>query len=163
MRAGKAVVIGGGSGYNKKELQAGSDKQRMQKTLDEVRKLFQKDRFATENGAVVDEVGEGYAKCSLKLSDSHRNALGAVMGGAIFTLADFAFAVAANWQNPGAVSLSSNIAYLGTAKGEKLTAQAQCIKNGRTTSYYNIEVEDELGNQVAAVAVTGYRKPIAGH
>ena len=96
----------------------------MQKTLDEVRKLFKKDRFATESGAVIDEIGERYAKCSLKLSDSHRNALGAVMGGAIFTLADFAFAVAANWQDPGVVSLSSNIAYLGTAKGEKLTARA---------------------------------------
>lgn len=83
------------------QKQAGDDKQGMQKTLDEVRKLFKKDRFATESGAVINEIGERYAKCSLKLSDSHRNALGAVMGGAIFTLADFAFAVAANWQDPG--------------------------------------------------------------
>lgn len=135
----------------------------MQKTLNEVRELFEKDRFATESGAVIDEIGERYAKCSLKLSNSHRNALGAVMGGAIFTLADFAFAVAANWQDPGVVSLSANIAYLGTAKGEKLTAQARCVKNGRTTSYYNVNIEDELGNQVAAVAVTGYRKLALGH
>ncbi len=145
------------------QKQAGDDKQGMQKTLDEVRKLFKKDRFATESGAVINEIGERYAKCSLKLSDSHRNALGAVMGGAIFTLADFAFAVAANWQDPGVVSLSSNIAYLGTAKEEKLTARAQCIKNGRTTSYYNIDIADELGNQVAVMTVTGYRKPLAGH
>lgn len=135
----------------------------MQKTLEEVRKLFEKDRFATESGAVIDEIGERYAKCSLKLSDSHRNALGAVMGGAIFTLADFAFAVAANWQDPGVVSLSANIAYLGTAKGESLTARAQCVKNGRTTSYYHIDIEDELGNQVAAVTATGYRKLVLEH
>ena len=87
-----------------------------EKTLEDVRKLFENDRFATENGAVIEEIGNLYAKCSLKLADRHRNALGAVMGGVSFTLADFAFAVASNWQNPGVVSLSSDIAYLGTAK-----------------------------------------------
>ena len=128
------------------------------KTLDEVRKLFENDRFATENGAVIEEIGDLYAKCSLNLTDSHKNALGAVMGGVSFTLADFAFAVASNWQAPGVVSLSSNIAYLGTAKGKSLIAEARCVKNGRTTSYYNISIQDELGTQVAAVTTTGYRK-----
>ncbi|HBA70305.1 MAG TPA: phenylacetic acid degradation protein [Lachnospiraceae bacterium] len=128
------------------------------KTLDEVRKLFENDRFATETGAVIDEIGDFYAKCSLKLEERHKNALGAVMGGVSFTLADFAFAVAANWQNPGVVSLSSNIAYLGISKGERLIAEARCIKNGRTASYYNISVQDELGNPVAAVTAIGYRK-----
>lgn len=128
------------------------------KTLDEVRKLFENDRFASETGAVIDEIGDFYAKCSLKLEERHKNALGAVMGGVSFTLADFAFAVASNWQNPGVVSLSSNIAYLGTAKGGRLIAEARCVKNGRTTSYYNISVQDDLGNPVAAVAATGYRK-----
>ena len=52
-------------------------------SLEEVRQRFQGDRFATENGAVIDAIGEGYAKCSMELSDSHRNAAGAVMGGAI--------------------------------------------------------------------------------
>mgnify|MGYP003210662590 CR=1 FL=1 len=59
-------------------------------------KLFENDRFATENGAVIEEVEEHYAQCSLKLGSRHRNAMGAVMGGVYFTLADFAFAVAGN-------------------------------------------------------------------
>lgn len=130
-------------------------------TLENVRNIFEKDRFATENGAVIEEIGDHYARCSMRLASRHRNALGAVMGGASFTLADFAFAVAANWQNPGVVSQSSNITYLGTAKGEMLTAEAVCVKDGRTTGYYRIDVSDELGNQVAAVTTTGYRKPRA--
>ncbi len=129
-----------------------------EKTLAEVREIFGRDRFATENGAVIEEIGDLYARCSLLLIQSHRNALGAVMGGASFTLADFAFAVAANWQNPGVVSLSSNITFLGTAKGQSLIARARCVKDGRRTSYYRIDVEDELGNPVAAVTTTGYRK-----
>ena len=71
------------------------------KTLEEVRCIFESDRFATENGAVIDEIGDHSATCSLVITDSHRNAMGAVMGGTYFMLADFAFAVAANWEKMG--------------------------------------------------------------
>ena len=120
--------------------------------------IFMQDRFATENGAVIDEVDDHYAKCSLKIEDRHRNAMGAVMGGVYFTLADFALAVASNWQEMGSVSLNSDIAYLTAAKGEKLTAEAVCIKNGRTTGYYKIDVRDEFGNLAAAVTATTFRE-----
>lgn len=126
--------------------------------LEEVRKLFEKDRFATENGAVIDAIGDHYAKCSLQLSDRHKNAMGAVMGGVAFTLADFAFAVASNWQEPGSVSLNSNITYLSTAKGNRLTAEAVCVKHGRSTSCYRIDVRDELDRLIATVNTTGYHK-----
>ncbi len=125
-------------------------------SLEEVRQRFQGDRFATENGAVIDAIGEGYAKCSMELSGSHRNAAGAVMGGAIFTLADFAFAVAANWNRPLHVSLTSQITYLATAKGSRLTAEARCVKDGRSTCYYEIQVHDDLGRLIAHVTTNGF-------
>ena len=128
------------------------------KPTEQIIELFEKDRFATDNGAVIDEVEEHYAKCSLRIEARHKNAMGAVMGGVYFTLADFAFAVASNWQEIGTVSLQSDIAYLGGAKGEKLTAEAVCIKNGRKTSYYRVEVKDELGHLAAVVNTTGYHK-----
>ena len=126
------------------------------KTLQEVRKLFEADRFATENGAVIDEIGDHSATCSLVLTASHRNAMGAVMGGTYFMLADFAFAVAANWEKMGCVSLRSDISFLGAAKGEKLIAKAVCVKDGKTTACYRVDVTDELGNLTATVTVTGY-------
>lgn len=126
------------------------------KTLEEVRKIFEGDRFATENGAVIEEIGDHSATCSLMITDSHRNAMGAVMGGAYFMLADFAFAVAANWENMGCVSLRSDISFLGTAKGEKLIAKAVCIKDGKSTVCYRIDVTDDLGNLTATITTTGY-------
>ena len=126
------------------------------KSLEEVRKIFEGDRFATENGAVIDEIGDHTATCSMKITSSHKNAMGAVMGGAYFTLADFAFAVAANWEKMGCVSIHSDISFLGTAKGEKLIAKAVCIKNGRRTAFYSVDVTDDLGTQVATVTITGY-------
>ena len=128
------------------------------KPSEETVKLFEKDRFATDNGAVIDEVDDHYARCSLRVEAKHRNAMGAVMGGVYFTLADFAFAVAANWQEIGTVSLHSDIAHLGAARGDVLTAEAVCVKNGRTTSYYRIEVKDAQGKTAAVVNTTGYRK-----
>ncbi len=126
------------------------------KTIEEVRDFFKNDRFATENGAVIEAVSDGYARCVMELCDYHRNALGAVMGGAIFTLADFTFAVASNWNKEPHVSLTSQITYLGRAKGNKLIAEAKRIKEGRTTCYYLIEITDELGTQVAHVTANGF-------
>lgn len=123
--------------------------------IDEVREKFSKDRFATENGAVIDEIGERYAKCSIKLSSRHRNAMGGVMGGVYFTLADFAFAVASNHEKMGVVSISSNIAFLSACKGDSITAEAHCIKDGRTTCYYTVDVFDNTGAHIAAVTITG--------
>ena len=126
------------------------------KTLEEVRRIFEGDRFATENGAVIEEIGHRSATCSLVITDSHRNAMGAVMGGVYFLLADFAFAVASNWESMGCVSLHSDISFLGAAKGEKLFAKAVCIKDGKTTACYRVDVTDDLGNLTATATATGY-------
>lgn len=128
------------------------------KTIEEVRAVFAEDRFATENGAVIEAIGDNYAKCSMRLTGHHRNAMGAVMGAAYYTLADFTFAVAANWQQMGCVSLNSTITYLGAAKGECLVAEAECVKNGRSTCCYRIDVMDESGTLAATVTTTGYRR-----
>ncbi len=127
-----------------------------QQKLNEVRERFSHDRFATVNGAVIEEIAEGYAKCSMQIKCDHKNALGAVMGGAIFTLADFAFAVAANWQEQPVVSLDASITFLGKAKGNILIAEAKKIRAGRRTCCYMVEITDELGSQVAHMTSNGF-------
>lgn len=127
-----------------------------QKQLDEVKERFSHDRFATVNGAVIEAVADGYARCFMQITDEHKNALGAVMGGAIFTLADFAFAVAANWQENAVVSLDASITFLGKAKGNTLIAEAKKIRAGRRTCCYVIEVTDEFGSQIAHMTSNGF-------
>ena len=84
--------------------------------LEEAKEFFIKDRYAmVTTGIEIEEVGERYAKCSLKLDDRHRNATGHIMGGVVFTLADFVFAVATNFKQPVTVTTVSQISYLGTA------------------------------------------------
>ena len=127
-----------------------------EKSLEGVRRIFEGDRFAAEIGAVIEEVGDHSATCSLMITDFHRNAMGAVMGGVYFTLADFTFAVAANWEKMGCVSLHSDISFLSAAKGKKLIAKAICVKDGRSTACYRVDVTDDLENLTATVTITGY-------
>ena len=91
--------------------------------LEEARAYFAQDRFATENGAVIREIGEGYAVCSLELTERHRNALGNVMGGAVFMLGDFAFAVASNYGKRPTVSTTTQGADLVSDIFLRLPAQ----------------------------------------
>lgn len=127
--------------------------------LEQAKKMFQNDIYATETtGIEIVEVKESYAKCILKVERKHMNAADSVMGGAIFTLADFAFAVASNAGNPLTVSLSSQINYLSAARGEQLIAEAVCVKAGRSTCFYEVKITDEQDSMVAIVTTTGFRK-----
>lgn len=121
-------------------------------SLEEIRKMFADDRFGTEAaGAVITEAGVRHAKTEMELTPVHLNARGAVMGGALFTLADFTTAVAAEGYKAelDSVSLDANITYFAPAKGKKIIAEANCIKAGRTTSYYEVLLTDDVGTNVA--------------
>ena len=125
--------------------------------LERARQFFSKDLYATEaTGIVIDSVGEKYAKCSLKLDRRHQNAVGAVMGGVMFTFADFVFAVATNFESESVtVTLVSQISYLSAVKGDTLYGESKLIKDGRNNCFYEIHITDNLGTAVATVAVTG--------
>lgn len=124
--------------------------------LEEARIFFAQDRYAVEaTGCMIEELDEKYAKCSLRLERRHYNAVGQVMGGVAFTLADFAFAVATNFQQVLTVSVTSQICYLGTVKGTALIAETRLIKDGKRNCFYEVDVTDNLGNRIALVSITG--------
>lgn len=127
-------------------------------TIEELRSRFQSDRFAVEvTGADIREAEPGRAVCVLALRPDHMNANHTPMGGAIFTLADFAFAVAANgFAERVTVSQHVSVTFLSPAKGQELRAEARCLKAGRTTCLYQVEVRDELGTYVAHAEVNGF-------
>ena len=122
------------------------------------------ERFSSDNYAVsttgikIEEVDENYAKCSLKIDSRHFNSSGNVMGGAIFTLVDYAFGVAANTTNPQTVTLSGSINYVRPTTGPMLYAEAKCIKSGRCISFFEVSVTDEEGNVIATALTNGFQK-----
>lgn len=128
--------------------------------LEHVREVFRDDRFATEAcGCRIDEVGEGYAVCSFELAPIHYNAAGGVMGGAIFTLADFALAIVSNVHETPTVSISNNIDFISAAKGTCLIARCETDRSGRSVGFYTVTVTDDLGNLVAKMDAVSSRRP----
>ena len=130
-------------------------------TLEQIRTCLSGDRYAVEvTGVVIQDAGPGTSVCTLKLRPELLNANHKPMGGAIFTLADFAFAVAANGHSRRVtVSQQVSINFLAAARGQMLTARAARMKEGGHTSLYGVEVTDETGAYVAHATVTGYILP----
>lgn len=129
--------------------------------LEKVKKFFEDDRFATETAEIsICDAGENTAVCRFIPVKKHLNAAGVCMGGAIYTLADFCFAVAANYSDiiseSGTVTqtVNSDISYLSAAKeGIELIAEAKCIKRGWTTCCYEISVSEKESEKIIAIAV----------
>ena len=106
---------------------------------------------------VIDSAEPGRAVCSLVLEERHLNENNVPMGGAVFTLADIACAVAANgYSEKKTVSQQASITFLSPARGKRLTAEAVCLRSGRTTALYAVDIKDELGTYVAHATMNGY-------
>ena len=102
-------------------------------SLEALRERFSHDKYATAlTGAEMREAEPGRAVCALPLRADHMNPHHTPMGGAICTLADFAFAVAVNGHAERVtVSQHVSITFLSPARGKTLLAEARCVKAGR--------------------------------
>ena len=126
--------------------------------LEKAQEFFDGDFYATRaTGIIIEEVGDHFARCSFEITRNHQNAYGGVMGGAIFTLADYTFAVSSNFNQPQTVSVTSQINFIGMAKGKKLISESHLIKDGRTTCLYGIDITDDLGTKIAYVTISGMK------
>jgi len=106
--------------------------------------MEKKDCFRELLGIHVLDVKDGYAKVSLKITKNHTNFLGATHGGAIFALADCAFAEATNFGNNQAVAVQVNINFLRpSSEGDTLIAEATRISEGKTFTLYSITISKE--------------------
>ena len=123
---------------------------------EKARELFGTDYFATETtGIVIEKAETNYARCSFRIEKKHLNANHCVMGGALFTLADFTAAVAANGDDMATVTLDSQIHYIRPAKGTYLVAETRCIKSGQKTCVFEVTITDDNDKTVAIATCTG--------
>jgi acyl-CoA thioesterase len=122
------------------------------------KKFLRDDKFALHTGIELLEVKSGTAKVRMEVKPFHINGVGLVHGGALFTLADFAFAAAANSHKEVAVAINASISYLKGIKTGTLHAEAEEISNSRKISVYTIKVTDEAGRLIAMFQGMAYKK-----
>lgn len=111
----------------------------------------ERDKFARSIGVqVIEALPEG-AVCKLEINENHLNGLGLVNGGVLFTIADYAMAVAANANGSSTVTLNSSIDFIKSASSGTIVAVATPVKTGRTISRYRVEVRLEENSELLAV------------
>jgi len=117
------------------------------------------DPFARSLGVELIEVAPGYGKVAMTVRDDMLNSHDTAHGGAVFSLADAAFAVASNSHGPLAVALEVSINYVAPAfPGDRLVAEAREENLGRRIGVYRLQVTREDGTLVAVAQATAYRK-----
>ena len=117
-----------------------------------------RDTFGRHLGVTVIEAREGYARASMPLDERHKNGVGLAHGGAVFGLADIAFAAAANASLENAVlNVSTAASYIKAGKVGPLEAEAKVVSNGRRMVVYEVRVTDAQGTLLSRFQITGYR------
>lgn len=122
--------------------------------------MRQHDKVAVWLDVELIEVDEGYALIGMKVREDMLNAAGICQGGAIFSFADFAFAIASNSHGKLALAISSNIYFISPVKkDEYLFAEAKELNLTKRTGLYEVKVfERETARLVALFTGQVYRK-----
>ena len=116
------------------------------------------DLFAKHNGIELLEAGAGTATVRMQIKSYHFNAAGTVHGGAIFTLADFAFAVASNSHGRIAMGISTSVNYVKAAIKGTLYATAVENSINQKLASYTVTVTDDDAGTIAIFQGMVYRK-----
>jgi acyl-CoA thioesterase len=118
------------------------------------------DAFAKHNGMMLTELREGYARAEMDLQPWHLNGARTVHGGALFTLADFAFAAASNARGQVALSINSSISIFKGAKEGKLVAEAREVSSSPKLASFEVSIRNEAGDLLATFQGMVYRKSV---
>ena len=126
--------------------------------METVKRFFKKDKFAERANVELLSVSPGQARAKMTLHPHHLNGYGTVQGGAIFTLADFAFAAASNSHGSVAVAINVSITFMKAGQTGTLWAEAREVSKNFKLGSYTVEVKDDQGELVAVFQGLAYRK-----
>ena len=117
---------------------------------DERRERIAEDPFCQKIGVELVALAPGSAETELTVTEELLNFHGTPHGGAVYSLADAAFAAASNAEGETALALETNISYLDAVEaGDTLTASAEREHGSRSTASYRVDVTDDDGEEIA--------------
>jgi len=125
-----------------------------------IKEFFKADRYAVFSGIELLEVEPGYAKARMEIREMHLNAGNVVQGGAIFTLADLAFAAAVNGYGNLAMSIETSIRYFKGVGSGILFAEARMVHIHKRLATFEVRVTNETDELIALFTATAYRKDV---
>jgi acyl-CoA thioesterase len=123
-----------------------------------VKEFLKGDNFAAAAGILLTEVSRGFARAQMTITPMHLNGGGVCQGGAIFTLADLAFAAAVNAAGELTFSVTSSVNFFKSEREGTLYAEAREIFDHKRLSHCEVRITNQAGELIATFAGMGYRK-----
>ena len=108
-----------------------------------LKEFLRTDRFASCTGVELLEIKPGYARARMLVTERHLNGGGVCQGGALFTLADLAFAAVANSHRRLTLSVTANITFLRPAKSGYVYADAAEVFNHHRIPFVEVKITNE--------------------
>lgn len=115
--------------------------------------------FSGEIGIKLISAGDGHARMKIDIEPRHRNPIGSVHGGCIFSLADTVSGVAVASTGVGCTTLSAHTVYLKAAmmnKSRVLYAEALPVRIGRKIAVIQVKITDDLEQDIAEMTFEYY-------
>lgn len=117
------------------------------------------DKFAKHLGMQIVEVAKGYAKTKLTIQQDFLNGLDLAHGGVIFSLVDYAFALASNTPEESGLAISADIHFIKPAVvKEEIFAQVREVSRSRKLGTYQGTVTNQDGAILAQFQAMAYLK-----
>lgn len=127
--------------------------------METVRRYFhERDHLAKHLGIELLDVGPGTATARMAIQPIHMNGADVVHGGAVFSLADFAFAAASNSHGILSLSINATISIVKAVEKGTLTAVAKELSLNPKLATYMVTITDDVGDTVAIFQGMVYRK-----
>lgn len=116
------------------------------------------DHFAHSSGVSISHIEVGMATTEMTVSPNHLNGAGVCQGGALFTLADLAFAAVTHSHGIVTLGIENSIVFHKSARlGEHLTATCrECLDHHRLP-YCTMEIRKDSGELIASATGLAYR------
>ncbi|HZL08530.1 MAG TPA: PaaI family thioesterase [Prolixibacteraceae bacterium] len=130
----------------------------MESRIKKLEQLLKNDRFASHNDIRLISIGKGEAVAEMTVAEKHLNGVNIIQGGALFTLADFAFAAASNSHGRMAVAANASIHFFKGVSSGKLTAVAKELNSGKTLASYTVDIVDDQNTKIAFFSATAFLK-----
>lgn len=125
-----------------------------------IQEFLKGDKFAVMAGVELLEAGNGYARARMEIKPEHLNGGGVCQGGALFTLADLAFAAATNSHAKLTFSINSTINFFKSESSGYLYAEAKEVFSHKRLANCEVNITNENNDLIATFSGTGYRKDI---
>ncbi len=110
--------------------------------------------FARFVGLEISEISRDRVVCYLDLCPELMNSMGRGHGGAVYTLIDHTFAIAANLVHDS-TGQNTNVSFYRPAQG-RLTAVAVPINRSRSLEVYDVRVTNDEGKLIASSVCTAF-------